>query len=143
MKQITIEKTVNVTKWEASDGTTFETREECSKYEGTAKCVLYTRYKPLIKRSVDEYTLGFGSEVNFVDVVEVKSEGDVNVIKQLWFHWHPSTNHDYRDSQMEKIERAWKNEDILLIARGYEEDNFYIIGTLSEYLDRIKKTVLE
>ena len=58
MKKITKTKTIEeVIGYEAYDGTHFEVREECEKYEKTAKAVIEMRIKP--------YKLGETSEWNF------------------------------------------------------------------------------
>ena len=43
MKEITKEVKNTYTVYQASDGTEFNSKEECKKYEDTAKCVLLTK----------------------------------------------------------------------------------------------------
>ena len=56
MKQVEIENITKVTKYEAIDGTLFSSKEECVKYEETAKCVLLGKYKRLVVKSIKEDT---------------------------------------------------------------------------------------
>ena len=71
MKPIEIEKVTKVTHYEAIDGTTFTTEEECVKYEDTAKCVLLTKYKPLVKRTASECDIfNTGSDEYMIDILQ-------------------------------------------------------------------------
>ena len=48
MKEISVEKTLTVRKYEAVDGTLFDDKDECQRYENTARCVLLSKYNKLI-----------------------------------------------------------------------------------------------
>lgn len=146
MKPIEIEKVTKVTHYEAIDGTTFTTKEECQKYEDTAKCVLLTKYKPLVKRTASECDIfNTGSDEYMIDILQyLSSESDIDILIQL-HKLHCSGrnfNDDFYDKMRRKLEKCLKNRDIVLIGRGTEYDgydNFYILTTLQDITDNITK----
>ena len=146
MKPIEIEKVTKVTRYEAIDGTTFTTEEECVKYEDTAKCVLLTKYKPLIKRTVSECDIfNTGSDEYMIDILQyLSSESDIDILIQLHKLYCSSRkfNDDFYNKMRSKLEKCLKNRDIVLIGRGTEYDgydNFYILTTLQDITDNITK----
>ena len=146
MKPIEIEKVTKVTRYEAIDGTTFTTEEECVKYEDTAKCVLLTKYKPLIKRTASECDIfNTGSDEYMIDILQyLSSESDIDILIQLHKLYCSSRNFndDFYDKMRIKLEKCLKNRDIVLIGRGTEYDGydtFYIFTTLQEITDNITK----
>ena len=146
MKPIEIEKVTKVTRYEAIDGTTFTTEEECVKYEDTAKCVLLTKYKPLVKRTASECDIfNTGSDEYMIDILQyLSSESDIDILIQLHRLYCSSRNFndDFYDKMRSKLEKCLKNRDIVLIGRGTEYDgydNFYILTTLQDITDNITK----
>ena len=146
MKLIEIEKVTKVTRYEAIDGTTFTTEEECVKYEDTAKCVLLTKYKPLIKRTASECDIfNTGSDEYMIDILQyLSSESDIDILIQLHKLYCNSRNFndDFYNKMRIKLEKCLKNRDIVLIGRGTEYDgydNFYILTTLQDITDNITK----
>ena len=144
MKPIEIEKVTKVTHYEAIDGTT--TEEECQKYEDTAKCVLLTKYKPLIKRTASECDIfNTGSDEYMIDILQyLSSESDIDILIQLHrlYCSGRNFNDDFYDKMRSKLEKCLKNRDIVLIGRGTEYDgydNFYILTTLQDITDNITK----
>ena len=146
MKPIEIEKVTKVTRYEAIDGTTFTTEEECVKYEDTAKCVLLTKYKPLVKRTASECDIfNTGSDEYMIDILQyLSSESDIDILIQLHrlYCSNRNLNDDFYDKMRSKLEKCLKNKDIVLIGRGTEYDgydNFYILTTLQDITDNITK----
>lgn len=146
MKPIEIEKVTKVTHYEAIDGTTFTTEEECVRYEDTAKCVLLTKYKPLVKRTASECDIfNTGSDEYMIDILQyLSSESDIDILIQLHKLYCSSRNFndDFYDKMRSKLEKCLKNRDIVLIGRGTEYDgydNFYILTTLQDITDNITK----
>ena len=146
MKPIEIEKVTKVTRYEAIDGTTFTTEEECVKYEDTAKCVLLTKYKPLVKRTASECDIfNTGSDEYMIDILQyLSSESDIDILIQLHKLYCSSRNlnDDFYNKMRSKLEKCLKNRDIVLIGRGTEYDsydNFYILTTLQDITDNITK----
>ena len=146
MKPIEIEKVTKVTRYEAIDGTTFTTEEECVKYEDTAKCVLLTKYKPLVKRTASECDIfNTGSDEYMIDILQyLSSESDIDILIQLHrlYCSNRNLNDDFYNKMRSKLEKCLKNRDIVLIGRGTEYDGydtFYIFTTLQEITDNITK----
>ena len=146
MKPIEIEKVTKVTRYEAIDGTTFTTEEECVKYEDTAKCVLLIKYKPLVKRAASECDIfNTGSDEYMIDILQyLSSESDIDILIQLHKLYCSSRNFndDFYNKMRSKLEKCLKNRDIVLIGRGTEYDgydNFYILTTLQDITDNITK----
>ena len=146
MKPIEIEKVTKVTRYEAIDGTTFTTEEECVKYEDTAKCVLLTKYKPLVKRTASECDIfNTGSDEYMIDILQyLSSESDIDILIQLHrlYCSNRNLNDDFYNKMRSKLEKCLKNRDIVLIGRGTEYDgydNFYILTTLQDITDNITK----
>ena len=146
MKEITKEKKSTYTVYQAVDGTEFNSIEECQKYEDTAKCLLLTKYKPLVKRTVSEYDIfNTGSEEYMVDILQyLSSESDIDILIQLNRLYYSGRKSDdaFYDKMRSKLEKCLKNRDIVLIGRGTEYDGydtFYIFTTLQEITDNITK----
>ena len=134
------------TVYQAIDGTEFNSKEECQKYEDTAKCLLLTKYKPLVKRTVSEYDIfNTGSDEYMIDILQyLSSESDIDILIQLnrLYYSGRKLDDDFYNNMRSKLEKCLKNRDIVLIGRGTEYDgydNFYILATLQEITDNITK----
>lgn len=144
MKPIEIEKVTKVTHYEAIDGTTFTTEEECVKYEDTAKCVLLTKYKPLVKRTASECDIfNTGSDDCRIDILKpLQSSSDIDIIIQLHKLYNSYRDIDYYNKLRENLNNCLTNNDTILIGRGTEYDNydcFCIVTSLQELTKRIIK----
>ena len=142
MKEISVEQKTYIKKWEAADGTQFNSREDCEKYENSAKCVVLTKYKDFVIKESDEYHLfGVGSEDCQVDIVRVPDEKAIDVIFQAFCFFRDWESDENKEKARKTITRAFEYNDFLLIDRGYELDNLYIIGTLDDVIEQIKERV--
>lgn len=146
MKEITKEKKSTYTVYQAVDGTEFDSKEECQKYEDSAKCVLLTKYKPLIKRTDSEYNIFTAdSDEYMIDILQyLSSESDIDILIQLHrlYCSGRKLNDEHYVDMRNKLEKCLKNRDIVLIGRGTEYDgydNFFILTTLQEVTDNITK----
>ena len=133
-----------VTKYEALDGTIFESAEECKKYEASAKCVIVTKYKEIEINLVSEYQLfDTGSEEYFIGVVKPRDEEDVDLLLQVYSFFNPHrTEKTHLQEALETFRKAVETKDCLLIGRGYDYegyDSFWILGTLTDRLNAIVK----
>ena len=136
MKEIIKEVKNTYTVYQASDGTEFNSVEECKKYEDTAKCLLLTKYRPLVKKTVTEIEVfNTGSDEYMVDILQcLRDEADIDILIQL--------HRLYNSSR--KINDDFYNKDIILIGRGtsYDNyDNFYVLTTLQEISNNITKYI--
>ena len=96
MKEIQKETKQYVTVYEAVDGTEFTSKEECKKYEESAKCVLMTKYNKLVVKTCTEYDLFncIGSEDETVDIIKITSLSDIDTILKLIALYYPSSAKD-------------------------------------------------
>lgn len=89
MKEIKRTRTIEeVTGYEAEDGTWFKTKEECEKYEETAKAVIRRNFKRLmIGEEFPECHIwerfGYGSEEFNLAIIEIKNEDDLRAVNML------------------------------------------------------------
>jgi hypothetical protein len=142
MKEVVIEKIVKETQYEAIDGTIFINRDECIKYDNTARAVLLSKYNKLVLKRISEYALfGSGSDDYEIELVSVNNSEDIGTIMQLLglenHHLLKKEHQDKYNKYMETLEYALKNDDLVFIYRGYENDNFCVDGTLNDRLEHI------
>lgn len=141
MKEIQKETKQYVTVYEAVDGTEFTSKEECKKYEESAQCVLMAKYSKLVIKSDTEWELfGVGSDESIVDVVRLNDEQDVNVILQLIALENPTISSKQPEWLIEKDKRlttALKEDSLVFIGRGYEQDCFYLCITEFEMVSKL------
>lgn len=146
MKEITREVKSTYIVYQAIDGTEFNSKEECKKYEDTAKCVLLTKYKPLVKKTVAEIDIfNTGSDEYMVDILQyLRDEADIDVLIQLHRLYNGSMNNndDFYNKLRSKLEKCFEDKDIIIIGRGTEYDGydqFFILTTLQEISNNITK----
>lgn len=142
MKEVIKEKKSTYTVYQAIDGTEFNNREECQKYEDTAKCLLLTKYKPLVKRTVNEYDIfNTGSYEYMIDILyPLATESSIDTLIQLCRLYNGERETSYYDNMKNKLEEYLKTKDTILIGRGSEYegyDNFFILTTLQEISNKI------
>lgn len=140
MKQVEIEKVTKVTHYEAIDGTTFTTKEECVKYEESAKCVLLSRYKDMVvKQTNEEAFYKAGPDEFELDIVKLKDSSSINIIMQLYYYYNKGENAKTHAESMEKFcNRALEEDDFLIIYRGDGYgDGFWVRGTRNELFEHI------
>lgn len=132
------------TRYQAIDGEMFDTREECIKYDNTAKAVLMSKYNKLVKKSISEYNfMDMGCEDNDFDLVILNSKEDVDTLKQLYclmngYDIKHDDNNGWRDEAFAKIDRSFKNNDPLLVGKRLYDGCFWINGTKSEMIKKIE-----
>ena len=148
MKEITKEVKNTYTVYQASDGTEFNSVEECKKYEDTAKCLLLTKYKPLVKKTVSEYNVfNTGSDEYMMDILQcLRDEADIDVLIQLHrlYNSGRKINDDFYNNLRSRLEKCFEDKDIILIGRGTEYDgydNFYVLTSLQEISNNITRYI--
>ena len=142
MKEIQKEivKKSYVTIFIANDGTEFNDKEQCQKYDESALGVLLAKYSQRIIKTSDEWSLfGFGSEDNVIEIIRFENEADKDLVLQIYLLENP---HLYKDENKERLEKlmarmnkALEDHDIVFIGRGYEGDGFYFEGTRQEHIN--------
>lgn len=119
----------------ASDGTEFTNKEECKRYEDTAKCVLLSKYKNWVIKSTNEWEIfDAGCEETYIDIIRV-SEDKIDTILQLT-KLLGYTNEERLQKDRTRLESSIG--ELVLIGRGdtYEE-NFWIKNSLRFYVDKL------
>lgn len=146
MKELTRETKSTYIIYQASDGTEFNNKEECKKYEDTAKCLLLTKYRPLVKKTVTEYDIfNTGSDEYMLDIIQcLRDEADIDVLIQLHrlYDRGRKINDDFYNNLRSRLEKCFEDKDIILIGRGTEYDGydqFLILTTLQEISNKIAK----
>ena len=143
MKEINVKQEVYVTKYEAMDGKQFTSKEECKKYEDSAVCVLSSRYNELVvSENTSEWELfQCGCDDSKIHIVKVNNESDVDTILQYYLLWHGlGTSYDL-SNQRKRLEKALSSDGLVMIGTGYENDNFYIIGSVCGFIEGFKESV--
>jgi hypothetical protein len=144
MKEISVEQKTYITKWEAADGTQFDSNKECEKYENSAKCVVFAKYRKFVIRESSEYDLfGVGTDDSGIDVVNVSSQEAVDIIFQAYCFNHLVYSESDFDKIRNEILDAFNRKAILLIGRGYSCEDFWIMGTLEDKLAKIREKALK
>ena len=148
MKEITKEVKNTYTVYQAIDGTEFNSKEECKKYEDTTKCLLLTKYRPLVKKTVTEIDVfNTGSDEYMVDILQcLRDEADIDVLIQLHrlYNSGRKINDDFYNNLRSKLEKCFEDKDIILIGRGTEYDgydNFYVLTSLQEISNNITRYI--
>lgn len=146
MKTIQREKTIVNTYdvYVANDGTEFNDKAECEKYEKSAIGVVNARYKALVVDTHSEYSaFQIGCDDNLVQIVKVRSEKDIDTVVQMFMLIERCDIKSDRVGEAEKIvRRAFEENDILFVNRGYDDDCFWLMGTcnsLKEGIDSLAK----
>ena len=148
MKEITKEVKNTYTVYQASDGTEFNSVEECKKYEDTTKCLLLTKYKPLVKKTVSEYNVfNTGSDEYMMDILQcLRAETAIDILIQLHrlYNSGRKINDDFYNNLRSRLEKCFEDKDIILIGRGTEYDgydNFYVLTSLQEISNNITRYI--
>ena len=135
----TVEKITEIkeTFYKATDGTLFEEREECLKYESSARCVLLTRYENLVIKTLSEGEIFgcTGSDDYEIDICKVKDDRDIDIILQLHKLYCSSISIDTLKDIKEKLETSI-NCGAVLIGRGYNrEESFWFLTTTNNLVE--------
>jgi hypothetical protein len=147
MKEIKNVKEQVFFTYEAIDGTTFEIKEECEKYESTCKCVLMAKYNQIPKVSCSEYdiTKYLGSEEYIFDIIKLRNDNDIDIIIQLFkLKYGNSYQDEIFNSVYTTLQKHKELGSHILIERGNEYEGFYLspsIKTLEEIISNINSII--
>lgn len=145
MKEIKKEITNYVYQYESFDGTLFDTKEECEKYEKSAEGVLKLKFQDLVVDKHNSWDLMGGYEDNDVIAVKLTKEEDKDTVLQLYLLLHPyyikddiSDSHKkWLEEYKSYIDEAFEKKDILLIGINCEGD-YYFIGPRNKFIENLK-----
>lgn len=135
MKEVYVEEVKKVFKYEANDGILFNSKEECIKYENSARTAVKVLYKKLVIKSIAETELfSVGSDDNTLELVKVKTQEDIKILLQMYYIYS-SSNEASLDRITKLATKAMETNDILIIGRGYDDDCFWIIDTKQDIIN--------
>ena len=124
----------------ATDGSEFYDKNECEKYEKSAMGVVSSRYKKFVVKSTTEEGLTkCGSGDYIIEVVKLTEYSDIDIVVQLYCLLFSTNDNEQITKIRELCKQAVRTGDLLLICRGYDYDNFWVIDTLTDYLNYILK----
>lgn len=148
MKEIKNVKEQVFFTYEAIDGTTFEIKEECERYEKTCKCLLMAKYNQIPKVSYSEYSITnyLGSEEYMFDIIKLRNNDDIDVIIQLFKLIHGNSyGNEILNSIYTSLQKHQELGNHILIERGNDyDDNFYLnpsVRTLEEFINNIESII--
>lgn len=147
MKRIEVTVETKKVVYEAYDGNQFNSSEECTKYEESAKCALLSKYNKYVIRKTSECDLfDIGSEESDYDIVTIPDNYAEQVILQVLYLFNSYlTDKKYEDINkiyVNRINRAKEEKDYLFISRGYcgdGDNSFYPTSTFNEHKENILK----
>ena len=126
MKELTRE-IKEVYGYEASDGTIFDDKAECLKYEESAKMIVRKRFNDLVVGDTTEEGLfNSGYDDTIMYIVNVKNEKDVDTINQYGYLLTQCKCNIVSDDDI--------GSEVII---GHCEDYLWRKGTLQELLDKI------
>ena len=141
MERITKERKTTYNVYVACDGTEFDTEKACSDYENSAQGVLFARYKSCVINTFSEYELfNVGSDENYIDVVKMETDSDINTILQLQILFNGHVK-DKNTIWYNKLKSYFDKGSIFFILRGYENDAFWVSNNLEESIQNIVNKV--
>jgi hypothetical protein len=130
-------------EYESFDGSLFDTKEECEKYEKSAEGVLKLKFQDLIVDKQDAWDLMRGYEDNDVIGIKLTKEEDKDTVLQFYLFLNP---HLLNESERYKewleqyrsyINEAFEKKDLLLMGINCEGD-YYFIGPRNKFIENLK-----
>ena len=145
MKRVEVKVEAIKIIYEAYDGNQFDSKEECAKYEESAKCALLSKYNKYVIRKTTECDLfDAGSEDYDYDIVTIPDDYAEQVVLQVLYLFNPylkEENHKKDNERcVNRISRAKEEKDFLFIGRGYcgdGGDSFWTTCTFNEHKEDI------
>jgi hypothetical protein len=141
MKEKNIDKIIKETVYVASDGTEFRDKEQCKKYEDSAKCVLMARYTPDVIKTISEEDLFMCGSYDYkYDLFYLKHNWQIDVLIQLDFLNYNRGEEVYSKLTQILSDYVERGGKIILIGRGDDYDkSFYIYESLEDRIGKIYK----
>ena len=129
------------TYYEATDGTVFNSQEECRKYENSAFGVLRGRVSTLIVgKKANAWDLMGGYDDNVVVAVAMSKEEDVNTVLQMLYLESPHLMDEAYESRRKKMEatifKAYEEKDVILLGINCE-DEYYFINSRNNIVNKL------
>ena len=129
MKEIRDKREETIVKYQAEDGTVFNNKAECIKYDNTALCVVRSRLKI---NTISGWDLAFGDDDHTVEIIKGKPE-DVKMYAVFRRSgWEPFDN-----NVEEFIKKDLKENDVTLLFLHCNDDPYKIV-TFDDFIENIK-----
>ena len=126
MKEVTKEQVQKYIVYEALDGTEFNDKAECQKYEESAKGVIRARIAKLTVGKATECDLLAGSDEHEIIGIKMQTEKDVEYVKQFFMmecFWYG----EVRTKEIfDVIEKAYDDDSIVLFGINCDGDYYWI-----------------
>ena len=140
-----------ITAFEANDGTKFYVsndnpdiaREECKKYEASAKGVITERVQKFKIADTTEGDLtDYGSEEYRVEIFKPSTEEELNVLMMYLDIKAPSASKGLTDNAKELRNAVLKVGNEIIVWWNYKED-WYSVDTLETWTTRLKQNYID
>lgn len=128
------------TVYVSNDGKEFDDREECLKYEKTAKGVIFGDFKNIIDYSKKELTVinVCGSEEYTYHFIKLNTLDKVEILKRVASL--ACYNEEQKKNAFIEIDECYKKKGIFIVGNpDWEEDDYFFIGSAKDVLNRIKE----
>lgn len=128
------------TEYIAVDGTKFTSKEECEKYEKSARCVILSRLTRLNPEGNSVYDLyDEGSEEDDIEIFDIKTDEDLELLRRYVYLELSEHNGIPKSGEIEILPNATAGHEVI-ICWWYDHDGCYTIGdgSLEATLDRIR-----
>lgn len=133
MREINQEVKTYVKKYVAIDGTEFNDREECIKYENSAKVILKSKFLKLVVKETDAWNLLYGNQDTIVYYIQFREEKDIDTLIQYMCMvdgWLANVSQSEIDKLYEQARKAFNNAEPLLVSEDCD-GTLYILDPLS------------
>lgn len=133
MREINQEVKTYIKKYVAIDGTEFDDRGECIKYENSAKVILKSKFLKLVVKETDAWKLLYGNQDTIVYYIQFREEKDIDTLIQYMCtvdSWLASVSQSEIDELYEKARKAFNNAEPLLVSEDCD-GTLYILDPLS------------
>ena len=137
MKEVTKEQVQKYIVYEALDGTEFNDKAECLKYEESAKGVIRARIAKLTVGKATEWDLLAGSDDYEVIGIKMQNGRDLEYVKQF-FMMECSWYGEVRTREVfDIIEKAYDNNNDIVLFGINCDGEYYFINSRQNIVDNL------
>ena len=137
MKEVTKEQVQTYIVYEALDGTEFNDKAECQKYEESAKGVIRARIAKLTVDKSTEWDLLAGSDDHEVIGIKMQNGRDLEYVKQF-FMMECSWYGEVRTREVfDIIEKAYDNNNDIVLFGINCDGEYYFINSRQNIIDNL------
>lgn len=143
MKEVTKETITVTTEYHAVDGTVFTSKEECTRYEESARGVLKARLKRItVNDQYSHYDLMAGGDDTKIIAVRIKDKSDADMVLQNILLDQPYLVKDENRKRFEEIEKTLydvigTSDVILLGCNSYDDNTLWLLDSRQNIIDKL------